>query len=67
MTAVEFLQMKCRLKDGIITVLAEELRNSGNIDKIIDNLAIPCLPHTAIDFDRSILHDYLKRQSLAVC
>ncbi|XP_011298832.1 uncharacterized protein [Fopius arisanus] len=64
MSALEMLQAKCRIKDGMIAVLAEELRNSGHVNHIVENLGAPCLPRTAIDFDRSMLCDYLRSTSL---
>ncbi|XP_015117109.1 uncharacterized protein LOC107041184 [Diachasma alloeum] len=64
MSALEMLQAKCRIKDGMIAVLAEELRNSGHVNHIVENLGAPCLPRIAIDFDRSMLCDYLRSTSL---
>ncbi|XP_063992603.1 uncharacterized protein LOC135170569 isoform X2 [Diachasmimorpha longicaudata] len=64
MSAFEMLQAKCRIKDGMIAVLAEEIRNSGHVNHIVENLGAPCLPRVAVDFDRSMLCDYLRSPSL---
>lgn len=60
MAAVQVLQSKCRSKDEMITVLANELRGSESIDRIVENLRTPCLRYTYLDFDQCGLYAYLK-------
>ncbi|KAF7393635.1 hypothetical protein HZH68_010454 [Vespula germanica] len=64
---VKILQSKCRIKDGMIVALADELKGfdkSERIQRVLQKLTEIDLDCQIIDFDRTTLWKYLRHLSL---
>lgn len=66
LSTIILLEKKCRNKDGMITILASELKGTASMDRLVKNLASPCLENTGLDFDQPGLYNYLKSPATLV-